>query len=195
MIDYSSSIDDTDKFRGGILIDGKAGHNYKNMYQQIFLTKPQTILEIGTASCGFAKFLKSNNIGTCLVGADKEKGIVSHHIPSRLTWCDLFDDFYVGDVSRPEFIDWIRNKNYTFDLIIDDASHDAELQKHLVSTVTEFLSPNGVYVVEDIGSYDTAVMLFSCLPNHLKINAIIYDSRLSINRLDDLCLVIDLRNL
>jgi predicted O-methyltransferase YrrM len=191
--DYLSSLEDTDKFRGSILLDAKAGHNYKNLYNSVFITKPETILEIGTASCGFAKFLRDNKIGKFLVGADLTKGIISHHIPSKLIWCDLFDDFYEGDVSLDIFLDWLRNKQYSFDLIIDDASHESSLQKHLVNTCTQFLSPKGVYIIEDIISHEVAVDVFSSIPTHLRSKASIYNASLSINRSDDICIIIDLR--
>jgi hypothetical protein len=191
--DYLSSLEDTDKFRGSILLDAKAGHNYKNLYNSVFITKPETILEIGTASCGFAKFLRDNKIGKFLVGADLTKGIISHHIPSKLVWCDLFDDFYEGDVSLDIFLDWLRNKQYSFDLIIDDASHQSSLQKRLVSTCTQFLSPRGVYIIEDIISHEVAVDVFSSIPTHLRSKASIYNTSLSINRSDDICIIIDLR--
>lgn len=190
---YLSSLEETDKFRGSVLLDGKVGHNYKSLYNSVFITKPEAILEIGTASCGFAKFLRDNNIGKFLVGADLIKGIVSHHIPSKLLWCDLFDDFYEGDVSSNLFLEWLRNKQYLFDLIIDDASHQPALQKHLVSKCTQFLSSRGIYIIEDIISHEVAVDVFASIPTHLKPKASIYNASLSINRSDDICIIIDLR--
>ena len=107
MFNYESSIGETDKFR--------KPHNYQIIFPNFFLTKPKNILEIGTSSCGFAKFLKDNKIGEWIVGADITKGLVSHHIPSNLTWEHLFDDFFEGDAMSQEFRDWIAKKEYKFE--------------------------------------------------------------------------------
>ena len=132
-INYESSIDETDKF------SAPDGHNYRLLYQNVFLSKPNTILEIGTSSCGFAKFLKDNNLGEHIVGVDVKKGIVSYHIPSKLTWEHLFDDFYEGDAMSNDFLEWIKSKNYKFDLVIDDASHTVTMQIDLLKKNVNYL--------------------------------------------------------
>lgn len=197
MINYISSIDETDKFIRSIKNDCTIGHNYKPLYNSIFLSdyKLDKILEIGTSSCGFAKFLKDNQIGNWLVGADLKRGIVSGHIPSKKIWPHLFDDFYEGDVSDPQFIEWIKNKNYKFDLAIDDASHEPQLQKYLLNRCNEFLSDQGVYVMEDIRSYDQAKENLRYVPAELRKVAYIVDLTFSTGRFDDICIVVDKRAL
>jgi len=196
MINYISSINETDKFIGSISKNPKLGHNYKPIYSLIFNNNPlDKILEIGTASCGFAKFLKDNGIGSFLVGADIKRGIVSYHIQSRLTWEHLFDDFFEGDVASEIFRQWVSDKKYKFDLIIDDASHEPQLQKYLLQICDDLLTNTGIYIVEDIRSYQQAVDNFNSIPKHLKIVSYIVDLSLSNGRSDDICIVIDKRNL
>jgi spermidine synthase len=190
MFDYKSSFEETDKFR-----QGNNGHNYQLIYPNLFLTKPETILEIGTASCGFAKFLKDNNIGKFIVGADLKKGIVSYHIPSKKTWEHLFDDFFIGDVTSQEFLSWIKDKNYRFDLVIDDASHTIATQIHLIQICKDLLSDNGVYIIEDISSYHNAKEIIKAIPKEYKQYAYIVDLTDSCARSDDICIIIDGRKL
>lgn len=189
MLDYYSSIKETDKFR--------KPHNYQMIYPNLLWTKPKKILEIGTASCGFAKFLKDNNIGEWLVGVDIKKGIISNHIPSKKTWEHLFDDFFEGNAMSPEFIDWIEKKKYwqTFDLVIDDASHQLDLQIYLIQMADRLLSDNGVYITEDIGSYQQAKSIIQNVPKSLKDKAYIVDLTDSVNDPFDRCVIIDNRKL
>jgi|TARA_B100000073_G_scaffold84137_3_gene64784 spermidine synthase len=187
MFNYESSIGETDKFR--------KPHNYQIIFPNFFLTKPKNILEIGTSSCGFAKFLKDNKIGEWIVGADITKGLVSHHIPSNLTWEHLFDDFFEGDAMSQEFRDWIAKKEYKFDLIFEDASHTLEMQKHMISTCDTLLSENGVYITEDIASYMNAKSIIRSVPTALRQYAYIADLTDSIGDPYDMVVVVDKRRL
>ena len=188
-INYESSIDETDKFCP------PHGHNYRLLYHNIFLSEPNTILEIGTASCGFAKFLKDNNLGKHIVGADLKKGVVSYHIHSRLTWEDLFDDFYEGDATSNDFLEWIKGKNYKFDLVIDDASHTVAMQINLLKKCELFMSDSSVYLIEDISSYNNAKEIIKHVPTSLKPYAYIVDLSDAYNRWDDICIIIDTRKI
>lgn len=188
MLDYESSRDETDKFC--------SYHNYRLLYQNFFLTPHRKILEIGTSSCGFAKFLKDNNIGEFLVGVDLRKDIVSGHVPSNKTWCELFDEFYVGDVSKPEFKEWAEsNFRNDFDLIIEDCSHKLEQQKYLISLSQTLLSDKGVWITEDIHGYDNAKEVIKCVPDALQGLAYVWDGWDSKKRYDDFCVVIDRRRI
>ena len=193
MFDYLSSINETDKFRGGLYKEARAGHNYQLIYENILSADLDKILEIGTSSCGFGKFLRDNQIGKYLVGADLKKCFVSNHIPSNQIWLDVFDDFYEGNVAQPQFIEWINNHNYKFDLVIDDASHEVSLQQHLISNCESFLSERGIFVTEDIVSFSVARQLFDHIPNRLKPLSYIVDLSLSVGRSDDICIIIDKR--
>jgi len=193
MFNYESTFDHTDKFRSNA--PQYPGHNYHLIYPYYLMTKPKRILEIGTASCGFAKFLKDNNIGEHIVGADTTKGIVSGHIPSNDTWEHLFDDFYVGDAMEQDFLDWIDSKNYKFDLIIEDGSHKVEMQTDLIRKSAKLLSDNGVYITEDITTPQNGAQILDAVPTKYKPYSYCVDLRHSRGRMDDLIVVIDLRKL
>ena len=61
MIDFSLAINNTDKFIGGVQNSYKNGHNYQLIYKNFINKNISSILEIGTANGGFAKFLKDYN--------------------------------------------------------------------------------------------------------------------------------------
>jgi hypothetical protein len=50
-----------------------------------------------------------------------------------------------------------------------------------------------VYIVEDVQTYEDAKKLMINMPPHLKKYSYIWDGILSVNRYDDLCVVVDLR--
>lgn len=189
MFNYKSSFDVTDKFR--------KPHNYQLIYPNLLFTKPKNIFEIGTAACGFAKFLRDNNVGEFLVGADTKKGIIGGHISVNKEYCDLFDDFFEGNALSQEFIDWIYKKNYMnkFDLVVDDASHTQDMQIHLIKMADKLLSDNGVYVTEDIASYAQAKAVIKHVPKSLKESAYIVDLTDSVGDPFDMCIIIDNRKL
>lgn len=189
MLNYESSKDETDKFC--------SVHNYKIFYQNFFITPHRKILEIGTSSCGFAKFLRDNNIGEHLVGADLRKNIVSGHIPSNETWCDLFDEFHEGDVSKPDFKYWIElNYKNAFDLIIEDCSHKVAQQEYLISNIAPIsLSETGVWITEDINGMDNAQKVVNAVTDDLKPYAYLVDLKRGKDRYDDYVVVIDKRKL
>lgn len=193
IFNYKSSFDETDKFRS----DHKwcPGHNYRLVYPYFLMTKPKRILEIGTASGGFAKFLRDNNIGEYIVGADTSKPFISNHIPSNETWENLFDDFYVGDATKEDFLDWIDSKGYKFDLIIEDGDHTLEMQTNLMRKCHRLLSDNGVYITEDIESSFVATRVLRSVPDIYKKYSYCLDLRYSNGRKDDLIVVVDLRKL
>ena len=136
-------------------------------------------------------FLKDNNIGEWIVGADLKKDIVSGHIPSNLTWGHMFDDFFEGDATSQKFLDWLEKKDYRFNLVIDDASHTLAMQKYLISMANVFLEDNGVYVTEDIASYGNAKEIIKSVPEELKKYAYIADLTDAYQLHDDMCVVID----
>ena len=59
-------------------------------------------------------------------------------------------EIFIGDQSDNSFLKMITNKYKTFDIIIDDGSHQS---KHIISSfkfLFTYLNENGFYVVEDL---------------------------------------------
>lgn len=68
---------------------------------------------------------------------------------------------YKADQSRPDslehFVSIVKqqteNKNFEFDLIIDDGSHDVAHQITSINTLNKYLKIGGLYIIEDIASW------------------------------------------
>ena len=71
----------TDKFCGGISDSPAKGHNYQLLYKNFINHDLQSVLEIGTANGGFAKFIRDNELLCFLVGADINPNIKHYHVP------------------------------------------------------------------------------------------------------------------
>lgn len=191
-MNYTLALNNTDKFYGGI--NGtNVGHNYQLLYKNFLNNDLKSILEIGTAYGGFAKFLRQNNIKSKIIGADIAPCQHDGHVSDYSDNNSLYDDFYVGDAFSETFLNWLNEKKYAFDLVIEDAGHSRETQEYMLRNFYKFLNPNGVYICEDIQTYDTAIYLTQCVPDKYKKFCYIWDGRFSINRYDDVCIVIDLR--
>lgn len=196
MINYSLCQSNTDKFRGGIVENGRIGfegHNYQLLYKNFINDKTKSILEVGTANGGFAKFIKENNLNCFLVGSDIAPNAQHFHVADTTNYNHLYDDFYDGNSFSKEFITWIENKNYKFDLVIEDADHAIETQIFLINYADKLISEKGIYVCEDVATYENAKEIIKYVPKNLKKYSYIWDASFSIGRTDDICVVIDCR--
>jgi 23S rRNA U2552 (ribose-2'-O)-methylase RlmE/FtsJ len=191
-MNYNLASENTDKFIGGIL-KSNIGHNYQLLYKNFLIKKPNRILEIGTAHGGFAKFLRDNCIVNTLIGADIAPNDFHNHVSNHTNYNNLYDDFYIGDAFTQNFIDWLKEKNYIFDFVIEDADHSPQTQAFMLKNCNHFLSDNGVYIVEDVRSYEIAKDLIDFIPEEYRFYSYIWDASVATKRNDDICIVIDLR--
>lgn len=193
MINYNLCQTNTDKFIGGVLENNTVGHNYQLLYKNFINKNVNSIMEIGTANGGFAKFIRDNNLNCFLVGCDINPNGAHQHVQDTTNYNHLYNDFYQGSCFSIDFINWLKNKNYKFDLIIEDANHFVETQSFLINHADELITNNGVYICEDAQSYENAKKVIKCVPNNLKKYSYIWEGIDSIGRYDDICVVIDTR--
>jgi 23S rRNA U2552 (ribose-2'-O)-methylase RlmE/FtsJ len=188
-INFQNSVNNTDKFRGHYNL---IGHNYWSLYKN-FVKNDIVILEIGTAYGGFAKFIKDNF--TCkIIGAELQPiDCGQRHVSDLTNNNSKYDEMFIGNAFSSEFLKWNSDKNYKYDLIIEDADHSYETQIWGLNHCEQLLQSNGVYVIEDVQTYEDAKKLMINMPQHLKKYSYIWDGILSVNRYDDLCVVVDLR--
>lgn len=191
-MNFSLCKTNTDKFSGGLTEKSSDGHNYQLLYKN-YINHSKIILEVGTANGGFAKFIRDNNLSCYLVGADITPNKKHNHVSDTTNYNNLYDSFYSGDCFSMFFIDWLSEKNYKFDLIIEDAEHTVDQQKFMIKYGTKFLQNGGVYICEDVQSYTIAKELMKHIPNELRKFSYIWDGSDSIGRSDDICVVIDTR--
>lgn len=59
--------------------------------------------------------------------------------------------FVHTDVNNIEYLDTSFNEtNVLFDIIIDDSTHNIEHQNNIINTVSKYLNPGGMLIIEDI---------------------------------------------
>jgi 23S rRNA U2552 (ribose-2'-O)-methylase RlmE/FtsJ len=195
-LNYNSTLNNTDKFSGGVMNDKNIGHNYQLIYKNFLTKKSMNILEIGTANGGFVKFLHDNNFKTPnnkIIGADIKPQDKHYHVSDYTNYNHLYDNFYVGNAFSDSFFSWNNSLNIKYDLVIEDADHTYDTQKYMLENCFKLLNKTGIYICEDIHNYETAKMLLKNIPLKYKQYSYIWDGSASIDRTDDICIVIDLR--
>jgi 23S rRNA U2552 (ribose-2'-O)-methylase RlmE/FtsJ len=194
MIDISLAINNTDKFIGGVQNSYKNGHNYQLIYKNFINKNISSILEIGTANGGFAKFLKDNLVSpSLLVGADIDPHSHHKHVSDHTNYNYFYNDFYIGNAFTEQFLNWVETKNYKFDLIVEDGDHQIQTQQFMLSNCNRLLKTTGIFICEDITNHSVAKQLIRTVPDEYKKYAYIWDGTDSIGRSDDVCIIIDLR--
>jgi SAM-dependent methyltransferase len=59
--------------------------------------------------------------------------------------------FVHTDVNNIEYLDLsFKETNVLFDIIIDDSTHNIEHQNNIINTVSKYLKPGGMLIIEDI---------------------------------------------
>lgn len=96
---------------------------------------------------------------------------VGKHGASLRSWQDVFDDvqltaidinkrarrrvpdgcrLFLGDQGNANFVEGVGKQRGPFDVIIDDGSHRVDHQQISFNSLWPYLSPGGLYVIEDI---------------------------------------------
>jgi len=122
-------------------------------------------------------------------------------------WCDYFTDSTIigvditncgidldnirykaifADATKTDILSYI--EDYTFDVIIDDGSHKFEDQINSYNILKHKLSPNGIYIIEDIDNLDLHRIQFETIDDSKVVSII--DNRSKKNRYDDVLVVI-----
>lgn len=79
-------------------------------------------------------------------------------------------------------------KGAMFDVIIEDAGHEVNQQLGLYSIWKKYLTPNGIYIIEDIQDIDETSPLFENIDPEKTVT--ILDRRVVKNRYDDVIILI-----
>jgi hypothetical protein len=118
--------------------DKNTRHSYGPFYDRITdLNKIRSVLEIGIYKGWSLSAWRTHDSTIRLLGVDQERRC---KFPMIIT-------------TTPDYspvVCYCRENNLTFDLIIDDGSHDEDSQALGLYYLREFLSPSGVYVIEDL---------------------------------------------
>jgi tetratricopeptide (TPR) repeat protein len=111
------------------------------------------VLEIGI--CG-ERDIPNNVIGASLwMWRDYFPEAHVHGIDIDPRWMLQADRIssYLGDQRDPESLRTIAAHGAPFDLIVDDAIHDPDVQLTAMRTLLPYLKPDGLYVIEDVCPY------------------------------------------
>ena len=110
-----------------------------------FSNKNPVLLEIGVRRGGSLELWKKYfGESSTVIGVDIDKSC------SELQ--DNGFDIYIGDQSDQGFLEEILNNHPTLDIVIDDGSHIASDIIKSFEYLYKRMSPNGIYIIEDVSS-------------------------------------------
>ena len=125
-------------------------HSYLETYDKLFepFRDGCTILEIGLAGGDSIKLWDSYFTNSQIVGVDIT--VIFNALPYQPN--NNTKDIIQADATKPEFLE--RIKDYTFDLIIDDASHVTSQQIETFNLLKDKMKKGGIYIIEDLLALD-----------------------------------------
>jgi predicted O-methyltransferase YrrM len=173
----------------GFETDKGSIHSYLPVYEEILAPYRETaknILEIGVFQGNSLRMWQHSFKGT-VYGVDCD--VKPHGGLADLT--DMIETgFYnieIFDATNPELVKQHFGK-IKFDVIIEDAGHHIEQQIELYNIYKDYLTEDGIYIIEDIQDLDKDRELFENLDNSKEIS--ILDRRNIKNRYDDVLVII-----
>jgi hypothetical protein len=173
----------------GFETDKGSVHSYIEVYEEILSPYRETakhILEIGVFQGNSLRMWSHYFKGT-VYGVDCD--IKPHGGLADLTGM-IETGFYnieIFDATNPELVKE-HFGSIKFDVIVEDASHSIEQQVELYNLYKNYLTDNGIYIIEDIQDLDKDRNVFENLDNSKEIT--ILDRRNIKNRYDDVLVII-----
>jgi SAM-dependent methyltransferase len=154
-------------------------HSYLEVYEEHFgplRDAPVRMLEIGVYSgaslCAWNEYFTNNS-----------KEIHGIDIcPDRLSF--EVNNYHVLDGTDPQTADILGG---TWDIVIDDGSHEVEDQLKTLSIFGRLMNPDGIYVIEDIVDLSIANSL-KIMGRELGLSGQVYDRQHVKGRTDDIIL-------
>ncbi len=120
--------------------------NYLEIYERFFSAfrhRPCRILEIGVQNGGsLALYQKYFPLATRIVGVDLDPRC------ANLGGGNIFVE--IGSQADADFLQTVCEKHGPFDLVVDDGSHIFSHQRTSFETIFPRMSPEGVYLAEDL---------------------------------------------
>ena len=159
-------------------------HTYGDIYDALFTPRKNTtknILEIGISG-GFGLLCYAHYFKNATIyGIDIEDNIqadIKNHHRIKLFFDDAHKDSLIKSLP-------------SFDIIIEDASHELRDQITHFVEYSSLVKPNGVYIIEDIDgtNLDKLVDVLSPFATVKDFDMALYDGRQYNNRGDDILLI------
>ena len=185
-------------------------HDYIPGYSTVFndiRTQVKTMLEIGIGSVENGQMCDSS--GKPLPGYRTGNSLKcwQEYFPNaKIYGIDLYEHkeldqdrikTFVADQSNTEQMNYvIKEIDELLDIIIDDGSHYGVHQMFSFMFLSQYLSPNGIYVIEDIQpNYIDSFKDLSIFPEHFRsyiqknFHICLFDTRSTLGRPDDFMIV------
>ena len=132
-------------------------HGYTEIYDKYFKQykgKSPTILELGVWDGRSIKTYNEYFNGDCLIyGLDNCIDFVDGKGVKEMENVVLYE----GDVSLhcrvQEFVEFLKERNVQFDIIVDDCSHQTPHQSYTLYELMPFVKKDGIYIVEDLHTH------------------------------------------
>ena len=176
--------------------DKNTTHSYFNLYNNLFSSireDSKNILEIGIGNFG------NKNGGSLLLWNMFFKNAFIHGI-DIISENQIYDIILTNkriktylntDAYNSKIIDYFKQNNLLFDVIIDDGPHTLETQCECIKLYSDLLSHNGILVIEDVQDISWIEKFKEITPIHLRKYIYVYDLRHIKNRYDDIVFVIN----
>tara|TARA_R110000737_G_scaffold227005_1_gene241428 strand:+ start:3670 stop:4368 length:699 start_codon:yes stop_codon:yes gene_type:complete len=126
------------------------GNHYASWYEKFLYSRRddiKNICEIGINNGASLKALYDYFPNALILGLDikTKKEYENKRISTQI----------LDQSQRPELDNFVKSciqSNLTFDLIIDDGSHDVSHQQSTFGKMFKLLNPHGIYIIEDMGT-------------------------------------------
>lgn len=125
-------------------IEHKLIPEYEVLFKD-YKDKELTILEVGCAKGGFLMWLADYFPKAQIIGGDI---IVPKGLDRLMKYSDRIK-FHQIDQTNTDSFDLVISAYRSFDIIIDDASHEAIPTKNTFDVLWKYVNPGGLYIIED----------------------------------------------
>jgi hypothetical protein len=144
--------------------DKAVNHHYLALYDALLMNlfPPRRLLEIGVQfGCSMRMWREYCGITSSIYGID----VTDNEGRARGDW-----ELIIGDAYNPAMFTQFAAKS--FDVIIDDGSHEERDQLFVASSYPQFLSQDGFLFIEDILEKSTVPKLAAVLPEDFDYTAV-----------------------
>ena len=165
---------------------GGGHHNYTSViYEDLFnpiRNQPLNLLEIGIGT--IRHDIPSSMIGTPggYSPGSSLRGWKEFFPNGQVHGCDIDDTilfnedrlstFYLDQTSEESIQTQIIDKNIRYDVIIDDGLHDFKVNWAVLKQLYPVLKSPGIYIIEDIGDFDSNLFYNDPFYTHLMNNGV-----------------------
>lgn len=173
----------------GYETDKGSVHSYIEVYEEILLNKrtdAKAVLEIGVFK-GNSLRMWQQYFNCPVYGIDCDE--TPHGGLADLREMIASGEFYISifDAANPELVEKYFSC-FQFDVIIEDANHQLSQQIELYNIWKKYLSPDGIYIIEDVENIDESRKVFEGIDAEKSVT--ILDRRNLKNRFDDVLVII-----